>query len=937
MGWKCFVPGCTSGYSNYVTIEGTQFFRLPLNNSTLLKKWLQRTLSESYIPTENSRICSLHFVDSDFSYNSLDTNKSRKRRRQSLPLNTRHLVPLCIPSVFPFQSSPIISSSTSARTQKALASTRLNSENQNILNDISKLHEADTVKDLDDLVMKFTLCDTKPQNFYIHPSILSSQQLAIFINVDCMSSPPQLLHSVRVNRDLTFEAFSNNRHISVKSLSISMLHPSKIRKFSDFLNLLASLNGESLKFVSPEKQILSILKSCLQGDDNEDDECVRRYAFWHEQIKLSELVPTQRHYSSTLLVSCLLWHSASPACYRTILSDKLLLLPSERTLRSLSKSLSVESRDSILAYLRARREKLNEFEGRVMLLFDEIYVYQRLDYAQGHFYGLSENGLEPCTSVLCFMIKSLASKYEDVISMIPITGMSITILERHFKPALQLAIDAGFYVVGSTCDNHPVNRHYLKNYLGNGELAGEVDHPLSLDQPFFVLLDPTHNMKNVYNCFQKKKVFQLPSFGDHPPVTADFKHVEALYNIESDSSLRMAHKLTATILNPSSIQRASAKLVWGLLDDSTIAAFKFFVSEYHKPWEGTSFFLAIMSNLSKILNVKSCSIGLKKRDQLRQPILSADDWKLSELDKYADFFRRWKMTGQKGLTSETFAAVTLMCDTLPRIAKYLISSCDYHYVLLGSLQSDPLESRFGRYRQLHGANFFISFRQICESEKKIKISSALQHSGLHISDLQKCSEANEVIQEEMDPQACSVAVAISFDMEVNDNETNIIFYVAGYISNTLSDCASCIQLLRQEKQCPSAEEDDETREKPSIFLSFINRGGLKCPSSYLYEVCLLAYIAFCEIKSKCSTFEVLLRARNSALLFSDAVFTKLTMTDHQHLTSGHCEKFHLLNVLIRRCLQRLFNILAKKLINDMTRSKSESNIRKIAKLSSTTT
>ena len=93
--------------------------------------------------------------------------------------------------------------------------------------------------------------------------------------------------------------------------------------------------------------------------------------------------------------------------------------------------------------------------------------------------------------------------------------------------------------------------------------------------------------------------------------------MEALYSIETGTTLRMAHKLTGTVMNPTSIQRASAKMVWALLDDSTITAFKYYIEHCGKPWMGTLRFVELVSNLGKIVNVKSASIGIHKRDPLR--------------------------------------------------------------------------------------------------------------------------------------------------------------------------------------------------------------------------------------------------------------------------------------------------------------------------------
>ena len=43
---------------------------------------------------------------------------------------------------------------------------------------------------------------------------------------------------------------------------------------------------------------------------------------------------------------------------------------------------------------------------------------------------------------------------------------------------------------------------------------------------------------------------------------------------------------------------------------------------------------------------------------------------------------------------------------LPESADYLIQQHGFHYVLTGKFMSDPIEGRFGWYRQANGGNFF---------------------------------------------------------------------------------------------------------------------------------------------------------------------------------------------------------------------------------------
>ena len=79
-----------------------------------------------------------------------------------------------------------------------------------------------------------------------------------------------------------------------------------------------------------------------------------------------------------------------------------------------------------------------------------------------------------------------------------------------------------------------------------------------------------------------------------------------------------------------------------------------------------------------------------------------------------------------GLSHETFRAWILTLEGVVLLAKNLIAKHGFHYVLLGKMQSDPLEGRFGMYRQLNGASFFVSVREVMLAEKKIRVLNLMQ-------------------------------------------------------------------------------------------------------------------------------------------------------------------------------------------------------------------
>jgi len=210
----------------------------------------------------------------------------------------------------------------------------------------------------------------------------------------------------------------------------------------------------------------------------------KKLAFICEQLSHLLTQSNRTQYSSSALVSALIWHSHSSSCYRAILNEGVLTLPSERTLRRLSSRFNISS-DTTVSYLKRRRSCLNQFQSTVSLIFDEVYVHQTIDYHQGQFSGLCDSNGAMANTVLCFMIKSLAGKFCDVIALYALNRLTVEILTQCFVSALEIAMNAGFQVAVTVCDNHKVNRQFLTDYLCKGTLKASAPNTLDPKVSFF--------------------------------------------------------------------------------------------------------------------------------------------------------------------------------------------------------------------------------------------------------------------------------------------------------------------------------------------------------------------------------------------------------------------------------------------------------------------
>ena len=793
------------------------------------------------------------------------------------------------------------------RSERATSRARLESENLELTSNIEAFEEGDMINSLDDLKDYFR---TSSNSSFILIDEMSSEKL-VFVKFN-QELPPQVVKSVIVFQDLSFKAFGGSHELKSSVYETAMQFSKKIVRFSDFLNLLVYV-GNHVSEDTPLFEALEILHSHIESA-NISSVKAQKLMFLCEQLEF--LCNPNKSFSTNLLTLGILWKAHSTSCYKTILSDNVLTLPSLRTLRRISQNFSHLESDT-LRYLSLRVESLNSYERSVILMFDEIYVYQSLEYDSGRFVGLSTNDRLPATTILCFMIKSLCAKYSDIVACIPIHHLTVDSLRINCMKVLKTVMDAGFFVAALCADNHAVNRSFYTSLTSN--INSFCNNPCDPAQKLYLLIDPVHTIKNLYNNFQKRVTFQFPDSSDIN--SANFNHVKALYDFECSMSIRMAHKLNNTVLHPSNIQRTSAKLCFALFCDSTVAALEFHSNHDHPEWEQTAKFLRYVTDLVKMLNIRTKSVGFATRDPLKLPFYSVTDERLSKFKDYVNFFLSWRLSKLPGFSKETFIAIENVCSVIPQIICDLLNEHNFAFVLPGTLQSDPLESRFGRYRQMSGGNFFISVKQIIESEKKIKLASLLKHSGVS---LDRITASDDVIDEH---DANVFDLDFSADFEMSEPELQIVYFVAGYCARRLTDklhCEDCRGTIICDVNLPFADA-------PTDFFQSLNRGGLKAPGNELYILLCTAYEIFCKIKMS-PHFDEFLRLKNPR---DSYVSTVMCFVKEKNCVPNQCQSDHDLIPHFRRAVFVFFNCLARNFLRNLNFKTTKTDEKKIRKLRST--
>lgn len=195
--------------------------------------------------------------------------------------------------------------------------------------------------------------------------------------------------------------------------------------------------------------------------------------------------------------------------------------------------------------------------------------------------------------------------------------------------------------------------------------------------------------------------------------------------------LKLAHHLNQRVLHPNDLQKTSTKHAYNVLCERTWKVLTFYSNKHGKDWINTANVIKRFATVVNIVNVRAPCIGRQKRDPSRDPITSDTDWKLEYLRETAVLLKQWEESKLPGLNNPTMKAWQQMCTVLADFAIYLLKEKKLKYVLLGKMQSDRLEHRFSRYRQMSGAIFLIPDLRAFQNERRIRARSLIEFSSQH--------------------------------------------------------------------------------------------------------------------------------------------------------------------------------------------------------------
>ena len=475
----------------------------------------------------------------------------------------------------------------------------------------------------------------------------------------------------------------------------------------------------------------------------------------------------------------------------------------------------------------------------VILMLDEIYIQKGAEYSGGTTVGVDKDG-KLFKGVMTFMINSLRKSIPFVVKAIPETKIEGKWLNKEIDSVISSVHECGFQVRAVVADNHSTNvsaYRYLMDCYGSEEKPNIITHP-SGNSKIYLFYDAVHLMKNIRNNLLNARRFIFPPFQfdgfyddiDVPGGEISWKLLHDVYDHDQllPANLRKAPKLSYKTLHPGD-NKQSVPLALNIFDRSTAIG----ITEYFPENKDATEFLKLIDTWWTISNskqVKNTRLGnaAVKGDQKPQFLRKFADWieEWEELQKFSEakFSNSQKFT----LSAQTSNAliVTLRCTA--SLIEDLLDEEGYRYVLTARWQTDPLERRYSRTRQMSGGRFLVGLREFQSSDRILSIISLIKESIDFWKEDVRPENNHAVDITNLNNELDNMEGDIEESM-LSPDSVQVSAVIAGYTVRKVmigrSKCETCQRLSIATGDEKSAVEND--------YLNRLSRGGLIVPTADL--------------------------------------------------------------------------------------------------------
>ena len=413
------------------------------------------------------------------------------------------------------------------------------------------------------------------------------------------------------------------------------------------------------------------------------------------KMQLNKCRLRKSHYSSfQKWLAINLYVSTSKLGYRVL--KQLFPLPSEATLlRSLKKFQSHPGIHNSTAELLKLKVKPQNFKSRCcMISLDEMSLRTGLKYDMptGSIVGFENDGKphskKLATSAFCVMVNGIFKRYKYPIGYIfSESVMKPSLIIKTIKSSIEVCEKAGLIVKMITSDQ---GSNFEKTFK---QLGVTVDKPFFEvdDKKLYVYRDPPHIIKNARNFLEKSPVHVPNCYGK-----ASWSHLQQLYHLDLENSIRHAHKLTETHLSNLKFgNRMKVKLAVNVLSHTVYAALSFMVASNKLTNEAlaTAMYCKWWNDIFDALN----SLHSKDSVFLRRPLNLKKGQTLKFLGEAKAWLQRLELLN-KERKAKFISGCIQNINVLMMFCGDLKEHEDIKFLSTRNLCQDNLEQFFGQIR-----------------------------------------------------------------------------------------------------------------------------------------------------------------------------------------------------------------------------------------------
>lgn len=513
--------------------------------------------------------------------------------------------------------------------------------------------------------------------------------------------------------------------------------------------------------------------------------------FIESQIDLHSKKSSKGHrYSTDMKAFAITLYHLSGKAYKMI--SKLFCLPSKSALlRWVSRLPNSPGLPKSALDVLATKVKTMSHKGRLCLIsFDEMSLKSNVFYQSNtdELIGLEDfgDGIKTncvASSAIVFMARGVVDNWKQPLAYYLVNeSCSSTKVREKLEELIDKVESIGLEVVGLVSD---IGSNFQK-FVREMGITPEKPWFVYKGKQIYYLFDPPHIIKAVRN--------NLMKYDYHfENKVASWRDITALYELDSNNSIRCCPKLTNTHISPNGFQKMKVKLATQVLSHTVSAAMLMAVSGGLLPASaaGTA---ELVANFDKIFDSLN-STSFKSHKPHNRPITAESDHCqfMNEMHTFIKGVTVKDPTTGKDMTSQLKCLKALQMTLNGTILLWNSLKSSITFLCTRRLNQDPLENFFGCIRQQGGncdtptpVQFIRAFRKLffdnflspsngnCSADIDKMLAG---HTALDLGNKNNFSHLDQSI-----PKGLNI-VESDYQLESVDDLmcNNAITYVAGYL------------------------------------------------------------------------------------------------------------------------------------------------------------